>query len=221
MVNYHRDSPFHCIEVAFLFSCFTGIWSLAQVWDLEIFMRKTSLQVMGLIVQLGHPHGEACAYPCPSGRQVVVIDIEGIHKVNVWFCGCHRARPLYVQMLRARWFPATVELPRTAVTFAVLQHFQMMTFMSKVSGYEYYHSLVRLMDNTGVQPPPVRGSLFVHFPSMDLMSLPALRTFIKSSWELLENGVIFVCLKGMAEEMIQLVRGERVWGTASSTAWLA
>lgn len=119
---------------------------------------------MGLIVQLGHPHGEACAYPCPSGRQVVVVDIEGIHKVNVWFCGCHRARPLYVQMLCARWFPATVELPRTAVTFAVLQHFQMMTFMSKVSGYEYYHSLVRLTDNTGVQPPPVRGSLFVHFP---------------------------------------------------------
>ncbi|KAK0430925.1 hypothetical protein EV421DRAFT_1721040, partial [Armillaria borealis] len=49
------------------------------------------------------------------------------------------------------WFPATVEIPRTAVTFAALQQFQMLSFMSKISAYEYYHTLARLSDNTGVQ----------------------------------------------------------------------
>ncbi|KAK0494278.1 hypothetical protein EDD18DRAFT_1107307 [Armillaria luteobubalina] len=89
---------------------------------------------MGLKVQLGHLSGETCRYPQASGRSVIVIDVEGIHKIN---------------MLRARWFPATVEFPRTAMTFAVLRHFQMMSFMSKVSSYEYYQSLAHLHDNTG------------------------------------------------------------------------
>ncbi|KAK0505584.1 hypothetical protein EDD18DRAFT_1098920 [Armillaria luteobubalina] len=104
---------------------------------------------MGLKVQLGHPSGEACPYPRASGRQVVVIDVEGIHKLEVYFCGCHQTTPLYIQMLHARWFPATVEFPHTAMTFAVLCHFQMMSFMSKVSGYEYYQSLAHLYDNSG------------------------------------------------------------------------
>ncbi|KAK0500977.1 hypothetical protein EDD18DRAFT_1101946 [Armillaria luteobubalina] len=53
MVNQHQDAPFHQIED------------------------------MGLKVQLGHPSGEACPYPRASGRQVVVIDVEGIHKLEV------------------------------------------------------------------------------------------------------------------------------------------
>ncbi|KAK0453970.1 hypothetical protein EV421DRAFT_1888044 [Armillaria borealis] len=138
MINDHQDAPFHRIEE----------------WN-GTFYTCTTLQDIGLKVQLGHPLGEKCPYPRVSGRQVVVIDVEGIHKVNVWFCGCHQTMPLYVQMLHARWFPATVELPRTAVTFAALHHFQMMTFMSKVSGYEYYHLLARLSDNTGVTILPV------------------------------------------------------------------
>ncbi|KAK0484124.1 hypothetical protein EDD18DRAFT_1112176 [Armillaria luteobubalina] len=62
---------------------------------------------MGLKVQLGHLSGKTCPYPWASGRLVVVIDVEGIHKIN------------------------------------------MMSFMLKVSGYEYYQSLARLHDNTG------------------------------------------------------------------------
>ncbi|KAK0477519.1 hypothetical protein EDD18DRAFT_1114666 [Armillaria luteobubalina] len=106
------------------------------------FYSQITLQDMGLKVQLGHLSGETCPYPRASGRSVVVIDVEGIHKIN---------------MLRARWFPATVEFPHTAVTFAVLRHFQMMSFMSKVSSYEYYQSLARLHDNTGSLMLPVVG----------------------------------------------------------------
>ncbi|KAK0492877.1 hypothetical protein EDD18DRAFT_1108487 [Armillaria luteobubalina] len=110
-----------------------GLRYAGAEWNGTFYSRIT-LQDMGLKVQLGHPSGEACPYPRASGRQVVVIDVEGIHKL---------------EMLHAQWFLATVEFPRTAVTFAVLCHFQMMSFMSKVSDYEYYQSLARLYDNSG------------------------------------------------------------------------
>ncbi|KAK0497621.1 hypothetical protein EDD18DRAFT_1351389 [Armillaria luteobubalina] len=84
MVNQHQDAPFHRIEE----------------WNGTFYSRIT-LQDMGLKVQLGHLSGEACPYPRASGRQVVVIDVEGIHKLEVYFCGCHQTTPLYIQMLRA------------------------------------------------------------------------------------------------------------------------
>ncbi|KAK0214509.1 hypothetical protein IW262DRAFT_1450145 [Armillaria fumosa] len=101
MVNEHRDAPFHRIED------------------------------MGLKVQLGHPFGKTCPYPQASGRQVMIIDVEGIHQLDVWFCRCHQMTPLYIQMLH------------------------MMSFMLKVSGYEYYQSLACLPNNTGSLMQPV------------------------------------------------------------------
>lgn len=59
------------------------------------------------------------------------------------------------QLLRARLYPATISQPKTAATFDVLKTFQLLSFMSKVSAYEFYHSLARLTDNTGTISPPV------------------------------------------------------------------
>ncbi|KAK0433276.1 hypothetical protein EV421DRAFT_1741723 [Armillaria borealis] len=119
------------------------------------FYRRMTLKDLGLIIQLGHAIGDSCLRPAENSRLMVVIDINGIHKVSVNFCGCHRAEAQYIQLLRTRWFPATVDLPCTAVTFRALNHFQMLTFMSKVSAYEYYHTLSRFTDNTRVHPPPM------------------------------------------------------------------
>jgi hypothetical protein len=49
-----------------------------------------------------------------------------------------------------RWYPATVSEPRTAATFTVLQHFHILSFESKVSAYEFYQSLARRTDNSGL-----------------------------------------------------------------------
>jgi hypothetical protein len=45
------------------------------------------------------------------------------------------------QLLRARLFPSTVVDPKTAATFRVLETFQLLSFTSKVSAFEYYRSL--------------------------------------------------------------------------------
>jgi hypothetical protein len=49
-----------------------------------------------------------------------------------------------------RWFPATVLQPKSAATFNVLEFFHLLTFESKASGFEFYHTISRLTDNTGV-----------------------------------------------------------------------
>ncbi|KAK0490075.1 hypothetical protein EDD18DRAFT_1358692 [Armillaria luteobubalina] len=58
-------------------------------------------------------------------------------------------------------FPATDTEPRTVVTTAALEQFQMLTFMGKISAYEYYHSLVCLTDNTGIKTPSDNFDAFI------------------------------------------------------------
>ncbi len=41
----------------------------------------------------------------------------------------------------------------------------MLSFMSKVSAYEYYYTLARLTDNTGIHNPLVRHEPFQHSPA--------------------------------------------------------
>jgi hypothetical protein len=80
----------------------------------------------------------------------VIIDVHGVHEIGLDFCGCETAQIHYIQLLRARLFPATSAEPRTAATFAVLEMFHLLSFESKVSAYEFYHSLARRSDNTGI-----------------------------------------------------------------------
>lgn len=57
--------------------------------------------------------------------------------------------PPLIQLLRAGLFPGTISMPRTAATFDSLRMFQMLSFVSKLSGWEYIRALSRLTDNAG------------------------------------------------------------------------
>lgn len=105
---------------------------------------------MGLSVQLGHPSGQACINPeiCHAGV-FTILDTNGIHDVTLAFCNCETKQPHYIQLLRFGWFPATVAFPRTAFTLRLLKQFQILSFESKLTVYEYHQALQRLTDNTG------------------------------------------------------------------------
>lgn len=121
------------------------------------FFQGVSLKTFGLRVQLGHPAGQRCILPRPAfNDEFVLIDINGIHDVGLDFCGCETSDTHVRQLLRHGWYPSTSINPRTAATFRLLRHFQILSFESKASAYEYYHSLVRLTDNTGLSKPKVR-----------------------------------------------------------------
>ncbi|KAF8869326.1 hypothetical protein BD779DRAFT_1614547 [Infundibulicybe gibba] len=121
----------------------------------------SSLKSLGVSIQLGHLFGRECPNPAAAfNNDFVIIHTNGIHQVTLKFCNCQVSLLPYVQLLRARLFPATTIAPRTAATFSVLRTFQITSFMSKISGYEYYHALSRITNNVGV-PPPDRYSTFM------------------------------------------------------------
>lgn len=122
--------------------------------------RSTTLKRLGLRIQLGHPVGMRCMNPVSAkGGDFTIIDTTGIHSVALDFCGCGHAESCIVQLLRHRLFPATTTYPQTAVTFRVLESFHLLSTQSKVSAVEYYASLARLSDNTGLEPSKMSTSV--------------------------------------------------------------
>ncbi|KAF8993262.1 hypothetical protein BDZ89DRAFT_973013, partial [Hymenopellis radicata] len=131
-----------------------------QYWTGEFFWR-TTLADLGLRVQLGHPPGEACSNPFPGDPKFTIIDVDCIHRVNLYYCNCQFVQPRDIQLLRRQLYPATTVSLETCATFRCLETFQMMSFMSKISAYEFYWTLSRLTDNLGINFPPNRYQLFL------------------------------------------------------------
>lgn len=110
---------------------------------------------MGLRIQLNHLSNR-CSNPMPCHRDFRVLHTNGVHEINLDFCDCERGTPRYIQLLRRQLFPATQINPRTCATFGLLKQFHLLNLTSKVSAYDYYRTLERLTDNTGVNLPKSR-----------------------------------------------------------------
>ncbi|KAH8103218.1 hypothetical protein DFH11DRAFT_1692670 [Phellopilus nigrolimitatus] len=91
-----------------------------EVWNGDFF-EKTSLRALGLRVQLGHDAFDMCS--------------------------CGEASLPFVQLLRAGLFPATIDRPRTAFTFDMLDTFHELTLQGKTNAYDFYKSTLRRTDN--------------------------------------------------------------------------
>jgi hypothetical protein len=123
----------------------------------------SSLRQAGHLLQLGHHPAEQCTNPQRSTKPFTVIHTNGIHLVDLAFCGCtevgnHGTR--VQQLLRRRLFPATTLDPQTACTFSLLKSAQLLSLQSKLSLYDYYLSIERLTDATGTSN--VNVSYFFH-----------------------------------------------------------
>lgn len=115
-----------------------------------------TLKSLGLRIQLGHEVGDPCVNPSTcADDDFVVIDNNGIHEVGVNFCNCTEADDHTKQLLQARWFPATVQQPKTAATFNSLEFYHLLTFESKSSVFEFHNTLSRVTDNSGTVSIPV------------------------------------------------------------------
>lgn len=127
-----------------------------QIWTPPGFFQPTSLHLLGLRIQLGHPVGKRCPAPLPA-TNFTILDTYAIHEVSLDFCGCETATNTINQLLRARLYPATMKHPRTAATFNLLKRYELLSFESKCSAYQYYQSISRETDNTGTSQPRVSG----------------------------------------------------------------
>ncbi|KAF8804837.1 hypothetical protein BYT27DRAFT_7225178 [Phlegmacium glaucopus] len=131
MVECHVCLPFHRI----------------QKWN-RTFFEDSPLKELGLQIQLGHPIGEK------SGDNFTVISAHGIQSIRLDFCGCGKSSQDHIiQLLQARLFPATIKYPKTAATFDCLETCKKLSYVSKISAFEFYHMASRLTDDTRTKTP--------------------------------------------------------------------
>ncbi|TDL14888.1 hypothetical protein BD410DRAFT_704248, partial [Rickenella mellea] len=127
----HKHNPFHRIEV----------------WTGDYF-EKSLLHAVGFLMHLGH-HGEPCPRSSPPSTKMTVIDTSGIHTIQVAFCDCLEPCILRrTQLLRIRWWPATIDRPQTVTTLRCLDTFLQRSLQSKLNMYDFYLAIFHLTDNT-------------------------------------------------------------------------
>jgi hypothetical protein len=132
-------------------------------WTGSFFVRR-SLSALGLVMQLGHPAGYSCPTAHAAHELFVLIDVSGVHTVKVFFCNCDARVTHAQQLMRVRWWPATVKDPQTCASFAVVRLFQMLNCLGKVSAHDFLRSLELLTNNDGLNPVPVSeidGSVWI------------------------------------------------------------
>lgn len=122
-------------------------------WN-DSFFESIALKDLGLCLQVGHG-GTPCPLALHTPSSLVVIHVNGLHHVRIKYCQCLNAPPVYIQLLRLGWFPASTTRPETCATFQVLRQCHILSLQSKLSTYHFFKSLERLTDNTGLTPLPV------------------------------------------------------------------
>ena len=134
-----------------------SLTQLPQQWNGDFFIDQTLFD-LGLSYQLGHDVGDPCLLPS-TPISLTLFDISGTHTVRIAYCFCNKngvqSGNRRVQLLRARWFPASWSRPGTAFTFKLLDFIHKLQTRSKINLYDFYSSLVSTT-NDGLRPPLVR-----------------------------------------------------------------
>lgn len=103
-----------------------------------------------MVIYLLHPH-QRCPVPQQLNESFVVMDMNGIHHLDLEYCGCSLGNHLerYQQLLRAAWYPASFDRPRTAFTFDVLDTYHKLTLQGKLNLFDFYYGILHKTDNCG------------------------------------------------------------------------
>lgn len=95
--------------------------------------------------------------PSPA-VDLTLFDISGVMTVRIHYCYCGepgKQLPPCVQLLRMRWFPATLKQPGTAFTFHLLNYLHKLQTRSKVNLYNVYTTITSIYNAAGLNPPIV------------------------------------------------------------------
>ncbi|KAK7025437.1 hypothetical protein VNI00_015965 [Paramarasmius palmivorus] len=144
VLKQHNDDPLHTI----------------QVWEGRYF-QATSLRDLGLHIQLGHRPGHDCEQRVKGHKDFVIIHSNGIHLINVYFCGCPDAPDHVTQLMEVGWWPTSSIDPQSAATNQVLRLFHIMNLRGHIPPTDFYSSLELSVDGTGLQKLPDRQQQFM------------------------------------------------------------
>jgi CxC2 like cysteine cluster associated with KDZ transposases len=143
-----------CATIIFLLFGLVKLITSGQEWN-GSFFEHLYLRDLGLRIQLNHPPGSICQWRTASHKNFVVLHTNGIHSVNIDFCGCSPAVSCKRQLLRTSWWPATPLEPQTCATFTLLNQFHLLSLQGKTSAFDFYRSLEYITENHGLEKLPV------------------------------------------------------------------
>lgn len=162
IVAEHRKpmESLHNVQVmpSFSFLFISYLTNVYQRWTGDFFT-GVALFELGATYQLGHRVGRNCTRPS-TPVDLTLFDICGVVTIRIHYCYCGepgQQKLPRTQLLRMRWFPATLKQPGTAFTFRLLNSFHKLQTKSKVNLYDYYASLVSILNPAGLRPPIVSG----------------------------------------------------------------
>ncbi|KAK6977452.1 CxC2 domain-containing protein [Favolaschia claudopus] len=143
----HEDEPLHIL----------------QEWT-ENFLHPRTTRDLGLRFQVGHPGGKYCpfAHLSPPKNGFVVLHHNGIHVLDIDFCGCPDSPAEPYQLLNVGWYPATWKEPASAATISLLRRFHQLNLQARLPAYDFYHALVLQTNGSGLRKPPDRLPQFMH-----------------------------------------------------------
>jgi len=84
---------------------------------------------------------------------MAVLHTNGTHEVAFQYCGCSRAVPQHIQLLRHRFYPASQLVVRTCASFELLKLLHKFALMTKASTYDFYQALKKLTRNDSIETP--------------------------------------------------------------------
>ena len=121
----------------------------------------TTCQSLGLRVQLGHKRGLLCPSRVPAHKDFVVLHVNGIHVLDIDFCGCAGALTARGQLLEVGWWPSTPLEPQSAASMAVLRLFHISNLQGQISPTDFYRGLEQMTCGDGLSYVPVGVAIFL------------------------------------------------------------
>lgn len=103
--------------------------------------------------QFGHK-GRPCPHPQKTRSPLIVMDIHGVHDLEVYFCNCgpiNRAK----QLVEARLFPGSAKQPGVAFSFDLLRQFQLLHVEAAVNVNSICSTWQRMTNNYSPWDVPV------------------------------------------------------------------
>ncbi len=77
-------------------------------------------------------------------RRCWIVDVSGIHSLEVVFCSCSEQRGKHIQLLNMDLWPASFVRVKTLFTFRLLSDFRLDNLEAQTSAYHYFAKLRRI-----------------------------------------------------------------------------
>ncbi|KAF8222307.1 hypothetical protein L208DRAFT_1077656, partial [Tricholoma matsutake] len=119
------------------------------------FFHQTTLQNLGLCMQLGHQSWSSCSFHHQGHKDFFILHTNGIHSIDIDFCGCNSAPTPCEQLLEAGWWPSTPLEPQSVASMAVLWSFHILNLQGQISPTDFYQSLEQMMVGNGLSDVPL------------------------------------------------------------------